>query len=62
MHVKNDIASPLIMNTESFYMKVFDSKVCASILTNAICGLHNGKYTKIQPVGNFGLRASIDHH
>jgi hypothetical protein len=41
-------------------MKVLNSKVCAANLTNAVCGLHNGKYTKYQPIGNCGLRACIE--
>jgi hypothetical protein len=34
------------MDTESFYMKGFDSKNRASIVTYAICRLHNDKYAK----------------
>ena len=49
------------MNTELFFMKVLNSKVCAANLTNAVCGLHNGKYTKYQPCENCELRASIQN-
>ena len=47
------------MNTELFFMKVLNSKVCAANLTNAVCGLHNGKYTKYQPIGNFRVDAPV---
>ncbi len=40
-------------------MKFFNSKICASIVTNAVCGLHNGKYKKFQLCNNCGMRASI---
>jgi hypothetical protein len=40
-------------------MKGFDSKIQASIVTYAICGLHNYKYAKYSPQQNCVIRASI---
>jgi hypothetical protein len=51
----------LKMGKESFYMKGFDSKIQASIVTYAICGLHNYKYAKYSPQQNCVIRACIKH-
>jgi hypothetical protein len=50
----------LKMVKESFYMKGFDSKIQASIVTYAICGLHNYKYAKYSHQQNCVIRASIE--
>jgi hypothetical protein len=40
-------------------MKGFDSKIQASIVTYAICGLHNYKYAKYSPQQNCVIRALV---
>jgi hypothetical protein len=42
-------------------MKGFDSKIQASIVTYAICGLHNYKYAKYSHQQNCVIRACIKH-
>jgi hypothetical protein len=36
-------------------MKGFDWKICASIVADAFCVLHNDKYAKYTPYKNFAL-------
>ena len=40
--------------------RYFEFKIYASIVTNAFCGLHNDKYTKIFPHKKFRFRALIE--